>query len=211
VEKVKAISEISAIVLSGGKSLRLGGQKALEVVNGEILITRVINKVSIVAQEVLVVTNIKNSIQLDSLHKNVKIINDIYPETAALGAICTGLEYMESEFSLVVACDMPFLNVNLLKYMIDLSPEYEIVVPKINNFFEPLHGIYKKTCIKPIKQLINDKLLVVYKLFEIVKTRFVLEDEINRIDPDHFSFFNVNTKKDLDYANRIGKTIDIQY
>jgi molybdenum cofactor guanylyltransferase len=104
---------------------------------------------------------------------------------------------------------MPFLNTDLLTYLINISPGYDAVIPKIDNFVEPLHGIYTKTCIDTIKILLDNNNLSVTILFDIVKTRFVYKDEINRIDPEHLSFFNINTEKDLFKANKIAEAIDI--
>ncbi len=188
----------------------MGGQKELEVVNGETLLSRVINRIGLLSKEILIVTNSGHNFQLEQFNRNITIVNDKYPGTAAIGAICTGLEYMKNKFGLVVACDMPFFSVNLLQYMIALSPDFEIVIPKVNNSFEPLHGIYKKSCITRIKELMANNNFTVYKLFETLKTRFVLEEEINKIDPDHFSFINVNTREDLEYANKLAKIVDEQ-
>jgi molybdenum cofactor guanylyltransferase len=187
----------------------LGSQKALEIVNGQILINRVIDKVSLISKEVIIVTSDENYTKFININNSVKIVKDIYPGKAALGAIYTGLINMESEYGLVVACDMPFLNTDLLNYMIRLSPDFDIVIPIITNLLEPLHGVYKKTCVNSINNLLSDGILYIVKLYELTKTRYIQENEIDKIDPSHWSFFNVNTKEDLDYANKIAMINDI--
>ena len=203
------ITITSAIILAGGKSLRLGREKALERINGQILIERVINRVSSITAEVVIVTGEEKLNYIKTRKNNIQIVSDIFPGKAALGAIYTGLIHISGNIGIVVACDMPFLNTDLLTYLVIKSTGYDAVIPKINHFIEPLHGIYAKTCIDTMKNLLDNNNLSVASLFKIVKTKFVHEEEINRIDPEHLSFFNINTEKDLLEANRIAAAIDI--
>jgi molybdenum cofactor guanylyltransferase len=186
----------------------LGKRKALEIVNNELLINRVLKIVSTIAEDIVIVTSSENYSCLKFL-KNVQIVKDIYPGAGALGAIYTGLKNIRNEYGLVVACDMPFLNVNLLKYMVDLSADYEIVVPKINDSLEPLHGVYEKVCADYIESLLEKNELLVRKLYKIARTLYIGEGEINRYDPNHLSIFNINTSEDLLYADKLARTYNL--
>jgi molybdopterin-guanine dinucleotide biosynthesis protein A len=126
-----------------------------------------------------------------------KVIVDIYPGKGALGGIYAGLASADSFYSLVVGCDMPFLNRDLLCYLIDLAPNFDVVVPRIDDMFEPLHAVYSRDCLAPIKELIDKDRLEVSQLFNLVKTRYVGKDEIAKFDPRCLSFFNINTLDDL--------------
>ena len=126
-----------------------------------------------------------------------KVIVDIYPGKGALGGIYTGLASADSFYSLVVGCDMPFLNRDLLCYLIDLAPNFDVVVPRIDDMLEPLHAVYSRDCLAPIKELIDKDRLGVSQLFNLVKTRYVGKDEIAKFDPRCSSFFNINTLDDL--------------
>ena len=125
---------------------------------------------------------------------------DLYPGKGALGGIYTGLMSATTYYSLFVACDMPFLNHALLRHLIDIASGFDIVIPVLNGFFEPLHAIYSKDCLIETKKLIDQDNLVIIDLLDAVKTRYVEEDEIKIFDPDFSSFFNINTAKDLTKA-----------
>jgi len=99
-----------------------------------------------------------------------------------------------------VAADMPFLNRSLLRYMIRLAADFDLVAPKIGDLVEPLHSVYTRDCLGPIGRMLDEGELSVYKLFPLVNVRYVEPDEIERFDPRRLSFFNVNTKSDLRMA-----------
>jgi molybdopterin-guanine dinucleotide biosynthesis protein A len=102
---------------------------------------------------------------------------------------------------------MPFLNQALLRYMIQLSPGFDLVVPRVGDLVEPLHAVYSKSCLAPIEGLLNQGELRVSALFDLVKVRYVEADEIDSFDPKHLSFLNINTKADLAMARQLAKEI----
>ena len=120
-----------------------------------------------------------------------------------LGGIYTGLVKSDSFYNLVIAADMPFLNESLLRYMIKMSDGFDFTLPRFDNFFEPLHAVYSKNCIKPIESLFDQGKRIIIDLFDYVKVRFIEDEEIVKFDPQHLSFFNINTQKDLDKAREI--------
>jgi molybdopterin-guanine dinucleotide biosynthesis protein A len=133
------------------------------------------------------------------------VVIDIYPDKAALGGLYTGLSYSNNDYSIIVACDMPFLNPDLLEYMIGISTGYDAVIPKIGNFVEPLHGIYSRNCIITAEKLIKENKLSVRKLVGLLNTRYILPEEIETYDPELTSFFNINSELELQKAKRIIK------
>lgn len=177
--------------------MRLGRAKALERINKQSLIERTIDCLSIVSQALLVVTSQEQFRLVAAARLKGKVIVDIYPGKGALGGIYTGLASADSFYSLVVGCDMPFLNRDLLCYLIDLAPNFDVVVPRIDDMLEPLHAVYSRDCLAPIKELIDKDRLGVSQLFNLVKTRYVGKDEIAKFDPRCLSFFNINTLDDL--------------
>jgi molybdopterin-guanine dinucleotide biosynthesis protein A len=177
--------------------LRLGRVKALERINTQSLIERTIDCLSTVSQALLVVTSQEQLRLIVAARLKGKLIVDIYPGKGVLGGIYTGLTSADGFYSLVVGCDMPFLNRDLLCYLVELAPNFDVVVPKIDGMLEPLHAVYSRDCLAPIKELIDKDKLGVSKLFNLVKTRYVGEDEVVKFDPQCLSFFNVNTLDDL--------------
>lgn len=197
--------ETSCIVLAGGKSLRLGYDKVLETIGNTSLLERVISRVSLLSSEVIIVTaNEPTNLELVDYPK-LRILSDIYPGKGPIGGIYTGLATSTSFYNLIVASDMPFLNQDLLHYMIQLSANFDLVVPRVNNLVEPLHAVYTKSCLAPIEQMMKQDKLSVNQLFSLVKTRYVEAEEIERFDFKHLSFYNINTKADLKRARELAR------
>jgi molybdopterin-guanine dinucleotide biosynthesis protein A len=96
-----------------------------------------------------------------------------------------------------VACDMPFLNLELIAYLIAQRSDNDVVIPLTKEGLEPLHAIYSKQCIGPIKKRLAIGDFRITSFLPEVQVRYCSEEEIKRIDPSLVSFINVNTKKDL--------------
>ena len=187
---------MTSIVLAGGKSLRLGREKALEEIGGRSLIERVIERLSLLGNEIIVVTSSSN--QLPDL--GVKRVIDSYPGKGNLVGIYSGLKEAASSHGLVVGCDMPFLNVALLRHLIALSPGFDVVIPRVDDEMEPLHAVYSKNCLAPIEVYLREGRLKIFDLLPELKVRYVDNAEIERFDPRHLSFFNINSEADLERA-----------
>lgn len=191
---------MTSIILAGGCSSRLGQAKPQTVLAGESLLQRVIQRLAPLNSEIMVVLSPE---QQDMRLSRVKPIYDLYPGKGALGGIYSGLMAANDSHNLVVACDMPFLNPDLLRYMLELSPGFDVVVPKVGKNLEPLHAVYSKICLEPMAKLLKQGDLKISHLFDQVKVRYVEENELNKFDPEHLSFFNINTKADLNKAEEI--------
>ncbi len=185
------------MVLAGGGGLRLGREKALENLGKRSLLERVLLQLSFLDSDILLVTAKELSYPWLEGHSRLKIVSDIYHGKGPLGGIYAGLKLSDSFYNLVVACDMPFLNRALLSYMASVSAGYDLVVPRLKDLVEPLHAVYSKACLAPIECLLEQGILNVRELFSLVKVRYVEAEEIDRFDPEHLSFFNINTKSDL--------------
>lgn len=202
--------DCTAIILAGGKSTRLGYDKAFTVLNKQSLIEGTLDCLSQISRTILVVISQDQLDLIKSAGLKSKIVVDIYPGGGPLGGIYTGLINSTTDYNLVVGCDMPFLNIALLRYLFGLSPSYDAVVPKIDKNIEPLHAIYSKNCISYIELLLTENKLQISRLFNSVKTRYVTIDEIVKYDPKCISIFNVNTQADLIEAKRLSKQRYIQ-
>ena len=192
---------MTSIVLAGGKSSRLGRDKALEKIGGEYLIERVIGSLSQLGDDIIVVTAAPN--QLSKL--NVEKVLDTYPRTGAKVGLCTGLNASLSFYSLVVACDMPFLNINLLRHLLDSASGFDAVIPRIGDKIEPLHAVYSKNCIPILEEQIGKDRLKISDLFSEINVRYVEAGEIEKYDPLHLSLYNINSEGDLKRAKAIIK------
>ena len=195
--------EISCVVLAGGKGLRLGRDKTSETINGTSLLERVISQLSFFNSDIVIVGAKRQSFPRLAAQSRFRIVTDTYPGKGPLVGIYTGLTVSDSFYSLVVACDMPFLKRDLLQYMMQGAADFDVVVPRLGNMVEPLHAIYTKNCLAPAERLLKQDNLSVYELFPLVKVRYVEAEEIDRFDPQHLSFFNINTQADLETARKL--------
>jgi molybdopterin-guanine dinucleotide biosynthesis protein A len=199
----KYILDISCIVLTGGKGLRLGQDKALETIGQKSLLEQVVFQLSLFNSSIIIVTASERSYPQLGGYSKLRVVGDIYPSKGPLGGIYTGLKVSDSFYNLVVACDMPFLNQALLNYMTGVSTDFDLVVPRLGNMIEPLHAVYSKACLAPIERLLKQGSLGVRELFTLVRVRYVEAEEIDGFDPEHLSFFNINTNSDLARAREL--------
>jgi molybdopterin-guanine dinucleotide biosynthesis protein A len=199
---------MTSIVLAGGKGTRLGKDKLQETVGGQQLLQRVIDSLSPISERILVVTaRGRRRPVFESGQTRVECVEDMYPGKGVLNGIYTGLSASDSEHSLIVAGDMPFLNIGLMQYLVDAAPGFDVVMPRLHDLIQPLHAVYSKGCLPLIRtQLQRDRLQIRTFLGE-VRVRYVEAAEIDRYDHRHLSFFNVNTPEDLEEAREIADGI----
>ena len=193
---------MTSIILAGGKSSRLGRNKALQVIEGKSLIQWVVDRLAILSTEIIIATAHGEAIPCSSAVR-LKTVADIYPGKGPLVGIYSGLIASSSPRAIVVGCDTPFLSVGLLEYMTQICSAFDVVIPRIKNKLEPLCAVYSKNCLVPIQELLEQDERRIRKLFSMVKVKYVEEDEINSFDPEHLSFFNINSQADLDRARKL--------
>jgi len=193
---------MTSIILAGGKSSRLGRSKFLETIGGKSLIQWVVDRLAVFSTEIIIATARGEAIPCSSAVE-IKTVADIYPGKGPLAGIYSGLMASSSSLAIVVGCDTPFLSVGLLEYMTQICSIFDVVVPRIKNKVEPLCAVYSKNCLAPIQELLEHNKLGISRLFSMVKVRYIEEDEITSFDPEHLSFFNINSWADLERARKL--------
>jgi len=193
---------MTSIILAGGKSSRLGKSKALQIIKGKSLIQWVVDRLGILSTEIILVTAHGEAIPCSSAVR-IKTVADVYPGKGPLVGIYSGLIASSSSRAIVVGCDTPFLSAGLLEYLTQICSTFDVIVPRIKRKVEPLCAVYSKNCLAPIQELLEQNELGISKLFSMVKVKYVEEDEINNFDPEHLSFFNINSKDDLKRARKL--------
>ena len=183
----------TGIILAGGKNLRMGQNKAFLQVQGERIIDRTRRIFVDLFDEVLLVTNSP----LEYLDLNLRTVTDLHREGGALGGVLTGLFYASNRYSFVAACDMPFLSPDLIRHLVSSSPGFDVVVPRTDDGWQPLHAVYSQKCIPFMEELLRGGGLKIIDFYHRVKKREVPTDEIRRFDPGLLSFLNLNTPEDL--------------
>ncbi len=127
---------------------------------------------------------------------SLPMVQDIYPGSA-LGGLYTGLHYAATRKVFVSPCDLPFPNKDLLRFLCSLGSGFDAVVPRTEHGFEPLFALYAKTCLVPMKNLLENSNLRIYDFYPLVRVRYVSSKEMAHLDADGRSFININTPEDF--------------
>ncbi|MGD1993411.1 MAG: molybdenum cofactor guanylyltransferase [Anaerolineae bacterium] len=182
----------TGVVLAGGHSRRMGEDKALLELDGQLLIQWVIQRVARVCAEVLVVTG--EADRYAGL--GAPVVTDRFPGVGVLGGLHAGLDAASHELILAVGCDMPFLNPDLLRAFVDWVEGWDVAVLRRGEWVDPLHAAYRRTCLPALEAVIEAGRRRVISFFPQVRVRYVTEAEVAAIDPELESFRNVNTPAD---------------
>ena len=196
----------TSIILAGGKSSRLGTNKALEMVGDRRLIQRVIERLMPISCQIIVAGSTWQTGFPSTL--DVEYQSDLHPGQGPLGGIYTGLLVSKSLYNVVVACDMPFLNIELFRYMLKLCPGSDAVIP-VTDKIQPLHGIYAKSCLDNVRTCVENNWLQVIPFLDAIAVRYVTREECQQFDTQLLSFFNINSPADLARANMLVTEEDV--
>ena len=215
---VKTPIPVTGVILAGGKSRRMGQNKALIQLGENSLIEHVIRRTRLVADELLLITNSP----AEYTHLNVPMHGDIVSGTGALGGIYTGLTHASYDVVLCVGCDNPFLVPNLLTYLVSVLGDYDAVMPYTSSrnenigvtnpsystdqsTLQTLCAAYSKRCLPIIEQMLNEPELRVHALQERANILTLAPEIWKAYDSEGHSFFNVNTPEDFEKAQTMVK------
>lgn len=184
---------MTGALLAGGKSRRMGFNKALIKINNETIIERSLTLFKGIFDDTFIVAN--DLLDYESL--NTLVVSDIFKGAGSLGGIYTALFHSASDHTFVAACDMPYMNKQVIKRILDSSREAEAIVPFINDRFHPLHAVYHRRCMKPIEAMIKDGNLRIHDLLTKVHVKKLVEADFGSL-PVRDSVENINTKEELE-------------
>ena len=195
------MTKFSVVIQAGGRSSRMGQDKAQVPFLGTTLIEYILQQLEGFGDEQIIISN--NPEEFTRL--GLPVFQDVYPDTGAIGGIYSGILHASFEYSLILGCDMPFISLKLLKYLVSLAPDFDAVIPRLKKeeFAEPFRSVYAKACLKPIEQSIRAGKRKVISFFDKVNVRFIEPEEINKFDPRGITFFNINTPEDLKEAVKL--------
>jgi molybdopterin-guanine dinucleotide biosynthesis protein A len=188
----------TAVILAGGKSSRIGRNKALLDFGGEPLIGRIHRILKQGFQHVLISANDEDTYKF----LGAPVIPDIFPGGGSLAGIHSGLLTCPSPHCFFVACDMPFINIELVRYLHRLIDTYAVVIPVSDQGYEPLHAFYSRQCLSHIQNQLEHGNLKIIDFFPLVKLREIKRDELRLYDPEELSYFNINTTDKYEHAKR---------
>ena len=193
------ISGMTGIVLAGGRSSRFGTNKALADWRGMTLIESVVNSLLKVLPSVMVVT--KNESELAFLKNDrVSVIEDLCRDGHPMGGLFTALRDLKTGHAFVAACDMPFVRPELIEALWRSRADYDAVIPVWKDVRQPLCGVYARGCVGMIRSAIDEGSLGITRLFDVLRTRFMLESEVLGVDPRGLSFMDIDTREDYERA-----------
>jgi molybdopterin-guanine dinucleotide biosynthesis protein A len=190
---------LTVAIQAGGQSRRMGRDKGLVLLRGRPLISRLLDRVADLGDEVLITTNRPE----DYAFLGVRLASDDSPGAGALSGLRTALRAADGDKVLVLACDMPFVSRPLLMHMIGLAPQADVVVPRPAGGYEPMHAVYDRICLPEIEASLEAGDMRMISFFPRVRVLPVEDDVLERLDPARRSFFNVNTPEDLALAERL--------
>lgn len=198
---------LSVAILAGGLSRRMGQDKALLQVQGRTLLERVIERASTIASEIFIVAYDRPEYE----RFGIRVVPDRFPQAGSLGGIYTGVSEAVHDACLVLACDMPFVNVALLSHMASLPRVYDVLVPALaaersgqggKETLETLHAIYGKACEPVMEERLRAGAFKIVEAFTRLRVRRILEAEIRAFDPELLSFFNANTPEEFAWVQQ---------
>ncbi|MDO8444796.1 MAG: molybdenum cofactor guanylyltransferase [Deltaproteobacteria bacterium] len=188
--------EVTGIILAGGKSSRMGRNKALLDFGGRRIIEHTVDLFKSIFPKVIIVTNTPE----EYANLGIKTVTDIFPGKGSLGGIYTGLIHSSHDHSFIASCDMPFLRRELIEFLISLKGGYDVVVPRLKDGYEPLHAVYSKRCSKSMEAMINKGDLRIIGFYPEVRVREVSEEELAPYISEPSPFVNINTPEEYEEA-----------
>ena len=211
---------VTGVILAGGKSRRMGQNKALLQLGDDPLIAHVIRRMRLATDELLLITNN----HAEYAHLGLPMHSDMIPDAGALGGIYTGLRHASHDVVACVACDSPFLQPNLLSYLVSVLGEYDAVMPYTDSSsrnkdvgvtnpshsdnqitLQTLCAVYSKRCLPIIEQMLNEPDLRVHALQERANILTLAPEIWETYDSEGHSFFNINTPADFEKAQTMVK------
>lgn len=186
---------VTALVLCGGKSRRMGRPKAFLPFEGTTMVNHVLNQVRDLFAEIFIVANEPDNYE----DLGVDVVKDILPYRGPLGGILSGLLVAKHEYSFVIACDMPFVDKRLIREMTAARHGNDVVVLTHDLGVEPLLALYSKNCIKPLEEsLFAGNLSLQEFLSGLTAQSFDYDEKSHGAELP--AFFNINTPQDYSRA-----------
>jgi molybdopterin-guanine dinucleotide biosynthesis protein A len=198
---------LTIVIQAGGRSSRMGQDKALMPFLGQPLIARVVTRLASVADELIISTNRPG----DYAFLGLPLVTDKIPDRGALGGLYTALETASQSHVAVVACDMPFANAGLIRAQsaIMQNESADVVIPQPEGGYEPLHAVYRReTCLPMVESSIHAGMWKLISWFPLVKVRAIRAHELRQYDPRQLTFFNINTPEDFSEAETLAREFD---
>ncbi|MFH0730147.1 MAG: molybdenum cofactor guanylyltransferase [Pseudomonadota bacterium] len=181
--------DVTGVILAGGRSSRMGRDKAMLKVGEETFFDRILRLMQSFFPQVIIAGN-----RPDLMRPGVPYYPDNYPGSA-LGGLYTGLFAAQTEKIFVSSCDIPFPSPDIIRIILSERGSFDVVVPKTPDGFEPLFGLYHKNCLPPMRDMLERKEYCVFDFYPLMRVRYL---SVAELPPDwRWSLMNVNTPEEL--------------
>lgn len=188
------IKNCSAAILAGGENTRMPVLKAFIEVEGQKIIERNLEIMKKSFREIFIVTNQPE----EYVYLNMPLLGDIYNVRGPMTGVFTSLMNASNRWVFISACDMPFLNRDLIEYMASKIDNSDAVVPVKKGKTEPLFAFYSKRLLSSMeKSILSDKRSL-KDFLNNKRVQYIKISEIKKIDPEAKSFINLNNPEDID-------------
>lgn len=185
-------SGVTGVILAGGKSSRMGSNKALLPYRGGRFIEAIYRQLSSLFEEVLVVTNTPEQYAF----LGCRMVADLYQDTGALAGLHAGLFHSRTPHIFAVACDMPYLNDAVIRTLTARRHQSDVIIPEGENGLEPLHAVYCRSCLQAMETALQTGKRRLISFLPEVRVTTIPGETIRFVDPDLDSFRNINTPAD---------------
>lgn len=193
------IEDVSGVLIAGGKSRRMGQDKRFLRVGGKSVFDRTLSLLmSTFAETIVVLAEPIESLDV----RGCRVVYDAIPNAGSLGGLYTGLTAASHSRIFAVACDLPFLNVEVIRLMVSFDRTADVVVAEFAGQFQPMHAVYSQHCAEFLKGMAERRDLKIQKLFRSEDLRIAVlgANEFALIGSGLRSFHNINTPEDLALA-----------
>lgn len=195
--------DVTGIILSGGKSSRMGVNKSLLKVGEITIVERMSDLMQSLFREVILITNDP----ADYKFLNIPIFEDLFKQKGPLAGIHSGLTHSSTEENFIISCDLPFITEKMIKYIVDFKTEKLITIARANGYVQQLAGKYSKECVYEAEKILIEQLseeietstqknknISVLKLIEIVGAEIITAESLTFYNEG--IFFNMNDVED---------------
>lgn len=196
--------QATGVILAGGKSTRMGADKAFLEIGREEMIRRIAGELKKVFKEILICGGKEET----GKRLGLKVVGDLIKGGGPLSGIHAALHHMSHQKCLVVACDMPFINAGMAQCIVKHAEGYDVAVPRHGIHLQPLFAVYGRGCIPAIEQSLAASRYKIVDFYPMVRVNYVSEEKLRALADIDFAFFNVNTPVDLEKARELERKIN---
>lgn len=193
---------VSGIILAGGRSSRMGRDKSLLELNNETIIERTVRELKDVTDEIVIASNSNMKYGLPGITE----VPDIYPGRGPLAGLHAGLAAVKNQYAFVISCDMPFFIKELAIFLLTKRDSYDVVVPRVQGWLQPLCAVYSRQCLEPIEGCLRADIRKVYQFYRQVKVLELEEDTLRQFGNLDKLFLNLNTSDQYQLLKKLGTT-----